>query len=441
MIAPAAIAREPITDAVRRDAREIRAARVDSELRFAELRSAWDSLLQSSEAASPFLAWEWLYPWWRHLSGSSRLRMVAVDAGNRLIALAPFRLTTGVARLQCLDLLGTGEAGSDYLDVLTRSGFETEGLDAIEQSLVAQNMALRLTHLSSSAAAVGLANRLERRRWFKVTTPGGTCPYIPLAGHTWDSYLATLGASHRANVRRRLRMLQQKFDVRFEQVTDHGDRREALERLTQYHSRRFDARGTAFRTAGLCAFHDEATRRFLDRGWLRMFILRLNGAPAAVMYGFLYNGTFYFYQHGFDDSYQQHSIGLVLMALSIRAAIEEGAVEFDMLWGTEPYKFLWAHHVRELCNLHLFPPHLRGQLHRRLFSARRRLSAFIHASESSSIPESRQSSGRLRPCEGVRPRTSGTTRHLSAARGRPSPHRRGFRGRGTGRDAQHAHQP
>jgi CelD/BcsL family acetyltransferase involved in cellulose biosynthesis len=381
MIAPAVVGlRQPITDAVGSDAPQVRAARVDSTWRFTELRSAWDSLLQSSEAASPFLTWEWLHPWWRHLSGSSRLRMLTADAGKRLIAVAPFRVTAGVARLPCLDLLGTGDAGSDYLDVITRSGFEAEGLDAIERFVVAQNMPLRLTHIASSAAAESLASRLVRRRWTQVTTPGGTCPYIPLAGHTWDSYLATLGASHRANVRRRLRSLEQKFDVRFEQVTADHDRREALERLTQYHERRFAAGGSAFGTASLCAFHDDATRRFLDRGWLRMFVLRVNGAPAAVMYGFLYNRTFYFYQHGFDDSYQQHSIGLVLMALSIRAAIEEGAAEFDMLWGTEPYKFLWARDVRELRNLHLFPPHLGGQLHRGLFHARRRLSAFIHAS-------------------------------------------------------------
>jgi len=106
----------------------------------------------------------------------------------------------------------------------------------------------------------------------------------------------------------------------------------------------------------------------------------VNDATAAVMYGIFYNRTFYFYQHGFDDSYQQYSIGLVLMALSIRTALEEGAAEFDMLWGTEPYKFLWARNTRELHDIHLFPPHLGGRLHRGLFDARRRLSAFIHAS-------------------------------------------------------------
>jgi CelD/BcsL family acetyltransferase involved in cellulose biosynthesis len=380
MMEPAIVGlRVPVIGAVEPVAADIHAACVDSAPRFIELQEKWDSLLRSSDATSPFLTWEWLHAWWSCLGASSRLRMCTVDTGARLTAVAPFRLTTGVARLPCLDFLGTGEAGSDYLDILVRRGFEDEGLDAIERFVVSQKTALRLTHVAPSAGATSLAIRLQRRGWVQVTAPGGICPYIPLAGETWDSYLATVGASHRANVRRRLRALEQKFAISFEQVECDADRREALARLAHYHAHRFDADGTAFRTASLCAFHDEATQRFLARGWLRMFILRLDGAPAAVMYGFLYNRTFYFYQHGFDDRYRQYSIGLVLMAMSIRAAIDEGAAEFDMLWGTEPYKFLWARKTRELRNIHLFPPHLAGRLHRGLFHARRRLSAFIHA--------------------------------------------------------------
>jgi CelD/BcsL family acetyltransferase involved in cellulose biosynthesis len=362
------------------DADQVRCDVVDRDWGFTALGSEWNSLLFASDGASPFLTWEWLHSWWRHLSGSSRLRMLTVRAGNELIAIAPFRLTTGVAHLRCLDMLGTAEAGSDYLDLIIRAGWEAESVDAIERFLVSEETALRLMHVSTSAAAERLAVSLDRQGWTTVTTAGGTCPYIPLAAHTWDSYLATLGASHRANVRRRLRALEQKFEVSFQRVTTERERLEALERLAHYHMCRFDARGTAFRTASLRAFHDEATRRLLDRGWLRMFILRINDSPVAVMYGFLFNRTFYFYQHGFDDRYQQYSIGLVLMALSIRAALEEGAVAFDMLWGTEPYKFLWARQTRELRNIHLFPPDLGGQLHCGLFHARRRLGALIHVS-------------------------------------------------------------
>jgi CelD/BcsL family acetyltransferase involved in cellulose biosynthesis len=201
------------------------------------------------------------------------------------------------------------------------------------------------------------------------------CPYIPLAGHTWDSYLGTLGSSHRANVRRRIKALGQKFSMRFERVTTEAQRSEALAALVAFHERRYVGRGgsTAFMTPALRAFHDEVTRRALDRGWLRLFVLRVDAALVAVMYGFMYNGRFYFYQHGFDEQYQQHSIGLVVMGLSIRAAIDEGADEFDMLWGVEPYKWLWARETRELRKIHLFPPHVGGRIHLGASRARRSL--------------------------------------------------------------------
>ena len=52
----------------------------------------------------------------------------------------------------------------------------------------------------------------------------------------------------------------------------------------------------------------------LESGGLRMYVLRIQGTVAAVMYGFGHNNQFFFYQHGFDSRYQRSSIGLVLMA-------------------------------------------------------------------------------------------------------------------------------
>jgi CelD/BcsL family acetyltransferase involved in cellulose biosynthesis len=122
---------------------------------------------------------------------------------------------------------------------------------------------------------------------------------------------------------------------------------------------------------GIRAFHQEATRRALDRGWLQMYALRLDGQIAAVMYGFRYGGRFYFYQHGYDEQYSECSVGLVLMALTIRAAIDDGVDEFDMLWGTEPYKALWAQETRVLQRVDLFPLRLGEAMYRRASEARR----------------------------------------------------------------------
>lgn len=350
---------------------------IDDFGRFGELAPQWNDLLQDSAADCPFLTAEWLGAWWRHLSDARSLRLVTVGNGSGLIAIAPLMVAGGpLGIFSRLEFLGTGHAGSDYLDLIVRRGHEREGLHAIAHALKAQRHSLRLNHVTTSSLAARLAEDLAGDDWTSKRTEVATCPFITLAGHTWDSYLASLGASHRANFRRRLRALTQRFDLRFELAGSESPRQEALATLIGFHEQRFGTGGsTAFLTEGLRAFHGEATAQALERGWLRLYVLRLDGIPAAVMYGFAYNQRFYFYQHGFDARYEQFSVGLVLMGLTIRAALDEGAVEFDMLYGAEGYKWLWARDQRPLAQLQLFPPHMGGVLHRRTTAAERAMRA------------------------------------------------------------------
>ena len=350
---------------------------IDDFVRFTELAPQWNELLQDSAADCPFLTAEWLCAWWKHLSSKGRLRLVTVRDGSRLIAIAPLMVTGGLLGMfSRLEFLGTGHAGSDYLDLVVRRGYEREGMQVLAHTLKAQKRALRLNHVTVSSLAAQMAGGLAEDGWTSRRTQVATCPFIPLVGQTWDSYLASLGASHRANFRRRLRALTQRFEVRFELAASEGARQEAVAALIQFHEQRFGTGGsTAFLTPALRAFHGEATAQALQRGWLRLYVLRLDGVPAAVMYGFGYNQRFYFYQHGFDSRYEQFSAGLVLMGMTIQAAIGEGAVEFDMLYGTEGYKGLWAREERPLLQLQLFPPHMAGVLHRRTAEAERTMRA------------------------------------------------------------------
>ena len=351
---------------------------IDDHWRFTALRPEWNELLRASTADCPFLSWEWLHSWWKHLGGASALRVVTVRSGEELIAIAPLRESAApIAWFSTLEFLGTGEAGSDYLDVIVRSGREAEAIAALAQFAASRNTTLRFDHLPPTSMAAELAQRLSTEGWASSDAPDGTCPFIRLTGHTWDSYLATIGSAHRANVRRRLRGLEQKFQTRFEQVTTEPERAEALDALARFHDNRYDSRGgsTAFSSPSLRAFHDEVTRRGIDRGWMRLYVLRLNEAVAAVMYGFSYNRTFYFYQHGFDSQYQQHSVGLAVMALTIQAAIDEGLQEFDFLWGVEGYKSLWSQDSRLLRRVQLYPAGLGGRLHRHATRANRHVRA------------------------------------------------------------------
>jgi len=338
--------------------------RVSDTAAFAGLRKEWDELVGASEPACVFLTWEWLHTWWKHLAGDRRLSIAAVRRGSELVALAPFCLQAR-SLFSTLEFLGSGFVGSDYLDVIVRKDSGTEVRQALTSWMAGTSRPLKLTNIrKGESVAAGILAGLREKGWSAAETRTNICPYIPLAGTTWDSYLASLSAEHRYNFNRKWRRLNRDFEVRFEQASTREQCQESLDLLIAQHNKRWRARGgsDAFHTAGLVAFHQEWTQLALERGWLRFYVLRLNGKPAACLYGLLYRGTFYFYQSSFDEAYQQASVGLIAMGLAIQSAIREGAEEYDLLHGDETYKSHWSRHSRDLARLESFPPGGLGEL-------------------------------------------------------------------------------
>jgi CelD/BcsL family acetyltransferase involved in cellulose biosynthesis len=287
-----------------------------------------------------------------------------------------------------LEFLGNGFVGSDYLDFIVRRGYEAEARQAFVSGLANERLVINWAQLRRGCFAAGVAAELGgtgdqgapcagtsagprghpastsacatglRDGWNVSESVTNICPFIPLAGVSWEGYLATLGAEHRYNFNRKWRRLNRDYSVQFEQVDREEQCRESIDLVMELHNSRWRGRGgsDAFHTPGLVAFHREFSRLALKRGWLRLYVLRLNQKPAACLYGFLYGKTFYFYQSGLDPAFQKQSVGLVSMGLGIKSAIEEGAEEYDLLHGNEEYKSHWSGKSRELCRLELYPP-------------------------------------------------------------------------------------
>jgi CelD/BcsL family acetyltransferase involved in cellulose biosynthesis len=353
---------------------------IDDRDAFEQLRPEWTDLLESSPADCLFLTWEWLFTWWTHQAGARRLFVVTVRSAGKLIAVAPFaqsaRRVASVLPFPSLEFLGTGTVGSDYLDIIVRRGCEKEALDALGAYLVDRGMALDLAQIDARASASSqLAAALTSRGWSMVRRPTGVSPFIRLAGHTWESYLGTLGSEHRYNFQRRLRHANKSFAFRFEPARTPQQCREALDQLIALHTLRWQGHGgsDAFDSAEIVQFHHAMTGLAFDCRWLRLFVMSFDGVPVAALYGFLYHQVFYFYQSGYDPRYRKHSVGLLTMGLAIKNAIEEGALQYDMLHGDESYKFHWAKEVRELQHLELYAPDARATVTRRVREVSRAL--------------------------------------------------------------------
>lgn len=330
---------------------------IDSDDAFRALREEWNELLRNSRSDTLFLTWEWLYCWWRHLGDARRPAIRTVRDGDTLVGIAPLIGSAGL--IPSLELMGTGCVGSDYLDVIARRHFEGSVLTALASELRAHGRLLTLLNVPAEGSALAeLALRLDESGWTHTFEEAGTCPFIDLSGHDWNSYLATLSSSHRYNFRRRCRNLERDHDVSFARPTSVADCGEALEILVELHRKRWRERGgsDALHRPELVAFHRELVPLALENGWLRLYVLRLDGQPAAALYGFHYDDRFLFYQSGFDPAFARQSPSLVTLGLTIRDAVREGAREYDFLHGDERYKFHWASRQRSLVRLECHPP-------------------------------------------------------------------------------------
>ena len=84
----------------------------------------------------------------------------------------------------------------------------------------------------------------------------------------------------------------------------------------------------------------------LARGWLRLWIERVDGKPAAAYYGIRYAGSEFFFQSGRDPAFDRLSVGSVLLMRVLEDACEAGVSEFRFLAGDESYKLRLADEQR-----------------------------------------------------------------------------------------------
>lgn len=290
------------------------------------LRREWMELAR--ESSNIFATWEWASTWLKHRAREKPLLLFATRDADRIESILPLYLWMD-RPLRVARFLGHGPA--DQLGPIGARGDVTSAAAALARVAEAADLDLLLAELLPADEAWGSALSGS-------TLVHESSPTSSLEGG-WDGYLSRRSANFRQQVRRRERNLMRRYNLHY-RLADGETLQTDLRLLFSLHDARWGPSDSAFKRWQ--AFHRDFAAVALERGWLRLWILELDGSPAAAWYGYRFGGVESYYQSGRDPAHSDDSVGFVLLAHTIRAAAEDGIGEYRFLRGDETYKRRFA---------------------------------------------------------------------------------------------------
>jgi CelD/BcsL family acetyltransferase involved in cellulose biosynthesis len=301
---------------------------------FQQIAADWESVLSVSPVNSLFLSPQWQEVWWESFGDGRQMDGFYLTApeGNGVAAIA------SLARVgDTVSFMGSQDT-FDYNDFMIRPGYEQVFFQSLLDRLADGDYGeLRLDSLIESSPTLELLPGMARKHGYTVEIEQEDVTSGVVLPETWEDYLGYLSKKDRHELRRKLRRLDANGEWRSYSVTAPGEVAGRLgEFLQLMRSSKTDK--AEFMTPEREQFFHRITERMAELDLIRLYFLDLKGETVAASLCFDYGSSRLLYNSGYNPEFAYYSVGLLLNAMCLRDAIEEGFEYFDFLRGPEPYK-------------------------------------------------------------------------------------------------------
>ena len=322
----------------------------------AALRGAWSRLEHS--AVSPMQQFIWAEACASILTEKGELRVVVVEEGQDLVAVAPLVRRHGSP---CLEMLGVAEIG-EPTDVLYANH---DALRALADALADLSVPLLLKRFPMDSLLPEALKKSFRGRGVLFHRRDNSWPFI-LLDSSWAEPENHLNAGRRSDWRRAQRiaagmgpvssevlspapaalapLLEEAFAVEADRVEGKTQTAMALDPM----------RG---------AFYRQYAAAACEKGILRLCFLRIDGRAVAMQLAAESGGRLWLLKIGYDQRFARCSPGVLLLRETLRDAAARGLNSLEFLGMVEPWIRAWTSTERSCLVVRGYPFGLRG-IHR-----------------------------------------------------------------------------
>ncbi len=309
---------------------------------FFELQDAWLDLLRQT-GGTPFDTPLWLGVSFMYFFREGRLHLFTLYDDERLVGVFPL---ASLERNGYLWVTSPAERDvTDYIEVITgqqyRRVFLQEILAHLKGLALDRRLVLDLEGLRGNSPTLWtlqqiLGERPELRMQQQVLT---RAPYLSLPD-SYDKFLLGLKPRERKKLSKRVRRAEKLAALETARYTEPGEVREQLYEFFRLFSISSEEMRN-FLTDERQAFYLELAPLLAARGWLALYMLRIDTETAATALVLEYGTTRYLYALAVNPWIDEDlAPGLVLLLRIVEQAIADGIQVLDLLRGDQAYKYL-----------------------------------------------------------------------------------------------------
>ena len=320
---------------------------------FEALEESWGELYESSERATIFSSWDWLYTWWGTFSecDSRDLFILCFYDAEKLVGIAPFQIERKYPHTyiqgRTLRFLASGERlensiATPFVDLLIEDGYEEPVCRAVESTVTSYQRRwdfAEFDFLLGDSLIFKCFNE-ESSRVKQQIYPYGYRYQIP---HCEDkkAYLETLARRWQKDYRKKDRLFTRDglLEVKTVEIESIDS---AMNVLKDMHCDRWSGRADflIFESDKFIHFHREILHRLLPKGKAYIRTLSLNGEALSSYYAFEDKGQVHYYQSAFYQKDANRYMPLFYLVCNEIGSAVERNMSFDFMFddSSESYK-------------------------------------------------------------------------------------------------------
>jgi len=328
---------------------------------FGSLESEWNSLLSpQNEDNIVFYTPEWFRCWWSSFGENAIPFIILVRDQEQLIGIAPMMLRKKISRGLPVRMLSFMENGNSlHNNFILHPRRRKEALAAIVRHLMDTQSCWDITEFKNLPADSRnwsvLKEIITENKILFGQRKGLASPYITIHSD-WETYYGSRSTKSRKTLRNIRNRFKRAGDFAIQEIKDYATFQRIAPELHDIARNSWTEEiGDSLNTPVNRSFFDRLARIAAEKGWLSVWLLKVQGDPVAFEYHLKYNGRTHGMRASHKKNYGRMSPGVFLDSYIVQQLFEKRDVaEYDLGGSFDDYKKKWTEQIRKHVSVHLY---------------------------------------------------------------------------------------